>query len=90
VQLGLDFSAHARRSDPETSKAAAGSVDAVGLALVVLESLRQHGPATAHELADRLSLQLVTVSPRLKPLEDRGKVRRAQEKRQGRTVWIAT
>jgi len=78
----------ARRRDPATSRDAAASVDGVGLAARVLEAL-EAGPATSHELARRLNLELVTVSPRMAPLERLGHVERAG--REGnRTVWRLT
>ena len=84
-QIAIDFTARARRSDPETSQEAAGRVDGKQLAARVLEELRA-GPGTAHEIAERMGLSLVTVSPRMKPLEVAGKVRR-DGRRDGRTVW---
>lgn len=77
----------ARRADPDTAKAAARSVDANALEALVLTALR-HGPQTSHEIADRLHLSLVSISPRMKPLETKRKVVRAG-KREGRTVWRA-
>jgi DNA-binding transcriptional ArsR family regulator len=88
MQMPLDFTAKARATDPATSRAAAATVDAHGIALQVLNELRSGGPGTSHELAERLGMQLVTVSPRMKPLEDAGKVRRAG-RRDKRTVWEA-
>jgi DNA-binding MarR family transcriptional regulator len=87
-QMALDFSARARRRDPETSQEAAGRVDSAALAMLVLTSLRAEGPATSHELAERLKRSLVTISPRMKPLETAGLVRR-DGKREKRTVWKA-
>lgn len=87
-QIAIDFSARARASDPETSSAAAGRIDGSALALKVLESLRRDGPGSSHDIADRLGLSLVTVSPRMKPLEDAGKVQR-DGKANGRTIWKA-
>ena len=87
-QLAIDFQALARRNDPATSHEAAQRVCGQELALRVLESLQTHGCATSHELAARLGLSLVTVSPRLKPLETFGKVQRVGRS-QGRTVWAA-
>jgi DNA-binding transcriptional ArsR family regulator len=98
-QLGLSFDirdpapqwdlppepARARATDPEPSHAAAAKVDAKGLAALVLAELAR-APGTTHELADRLGISLVTVSPRMKPLEGAGLVTRAG-KRDGRTVW---
>jgi DNA-binding IclR family transcriptional regulator len=60
----------ARHSDPETSHAAAESVDTAALERFVLEALRERPDgATSEELADETGLSLVTISPRLKPLE---------------------
>lgn len=87
-QLGFDFTARARRRDPETSQVAAGSIDGRGLAEQVYRELQAGGPGTSHELAERLGMSLVTVSPRMKPLEDAGKVERCG-RRDGRTVWKA-
>lgn len=82
----------ARRTDPATAQEAAASVPATDLELLVLTAL-QEGAATTEELARRLDLSLVTVSPRLKPLERKGFVRRAGRRQNvsGRpaTVWEA-
>jgi DNA-binding MarR family transcriptional regulator len=90
-QIDLDFTARARASDPGTSHAAARRIaDRLsGLQARVLDALRECGTrgATTHELADMLRLDLVTVSPRLKPLELAGRVVRTTERREGRTVW---
>lgn len=80
--------AHARKSDPATSHAAASKARRSTLQARVLESLAQHGPATSHELAERLGLSLVAVSPRMAPLRRQGKVEEAGS-RDGRTVWRA-
>jgi DNA-binding MarR family transcriptional regulator len=87
-QLFIDFTAQARRSDPSTSRDAAARVDGKALAAQVHNELVRGGPGTSHELAERLNMSLVTVSPRMKPLEDAGKVKRCG-KRDGRTVWAA-
>lgn len=78
----------ARATDPETSHAAAASIDAASLAGKVLADLHARGPATAHILAARLGLELVTVSPRMRPLEMLDLVER-NGKQDGRTVWKA-
>lgn len=87
-QLSIDYLPRARSSDPETSHEAAAKVDGRTLADSVLKDLQNHGPATSHEIAERMGLSLVTVSPRMKPLEDSGRVAR-DGKRGGRTVWKA-
>lgn len=79
--------------DPETSHEAALSVQPTNLEAQVLECLRGFDQgATSHELAASLGLDLVTVSPRLKPLCKKGLVidsgvRRMGENGRARTVW---
>lgn len=87
IQLAFDapLKALARRRDPETSQEAAGRCDAKGLALAVLTELGR-GPGTCHELAERMHASLVSISPRMKPLEVLGRVERAG-RRGGRTIW---
>src|SRR5262245_55929979 len=94
----FDWAAHqtqypARRRDPATSFEAAEQIGphVTHLEGAVLQALKQQGPATTEELAARLGMSLVTVSPRLRPLELKGKVRRAGTRanssgRQG-TIW---
>lgn len=95
LQLPLDFVGRARSRDPQTSKEAGLKVNANGISARVLESLRQDGPASSHELAARLRMSLVTVSPRLRPLAKAGWVREKKrldgqtEKRDGCIVWEA-
>jgi len=80
--------ARARTTDPRTSHDAAREIDTLSIEGRVVASLRLDGPATSHELAARLGLSLVTVSPRLRPLEELGLVRR-EGVRERRTVWGA-
>jgi DNA-binding MarR family transcriptional regulator len=75
-QLSLLDGAYARRSDPHTAHEAAQRVNVTDLESVVLEALRALGPSTSHEVAAHTGLDLVTVSPRFKPLEKKGLVRR--------------
>src|SRR5215831_7052336 len=93
----FDWAAHqtqypARRKDPLTSFQAAEAIGqhVTALETLVLDALKA-GPATTEELAARLDISLVTVSPRLRPLELKGKVRRKGTKANssGRqaTVW---
>jgi predicted ArsR family transcriptional regulator len=79
----------ARATDPATSHEAASKVDARTLSERVLECLRKHGAGTAHDIAQRLGISLVSVSPRMRPLVEDGKVR-ACGRSDGRTVWEAT
>lgn len=71
----------ARRADPATSHQAAFAFDksAAGIEQRILDELcgLGRGGMTTHALAAVLNLELVTVSPRMKPLEDQGKVRRS-------------
>lgn len=86
----------ARNSDPIPSDEAAGTVDATRLEEVCLRHIRFWPEGcTSKQLAASTGLPLVTVSPRLKPLEQKGLIYRASEKRkyQSRvacTVWMAS
>lgn len=82
----------ARRTDPRTSHDAAASINMPMLEAAVYGCLKAHGPCTSFEVADILRLSLVTVSPRLRPLADKGLVRDSGERRLGQsgrkqTVW---
>ena len=85
------MSAHARRTDPATSHEAAASVSmrVTDLELKVLAALVPRGPSTAHQLAEYIGESLVTVSPRMAPLEARGMVVRAG-RADRRTLWEVT
>lgn len=65
--LELETPAYARNTDPETSHLAAKTVDAETLTNLVLTSLRKE-PATTKQLADKLGIHLVSISPRIAPL----------------------
>lgn len=73
------MSALARSTDPATSHQAAFTFDAVAETIQqrILAELRGlgRGGMTTHALAAVLSLELVTVSPRMKPLVTAGLVR---------------
>jgi predicted transcriptional regulator len=88
IELDAPLRALARSTDPDTSHHAAAALDAPRIADRVLQELRENGPGTAHELATRMNLSLVTVSPRIAPLVRLGKVSPAG-KIGGRTVWKA-
>lgn len=92
-------SAQARHTDSSTSHVAALSLDG-GVAAIeerVLRQLRWCGErgATSHELAELLDLSIVTVSPRLRPLANKGLIvasserRRTPATRRGSIVWRA-
>ena len=77
----------ARRTDPETSHEAAASVDTNALESLVLDELRGAVEGlTSHQVADRTGESLVSVSPRMAPLERKGLIERAG-KRGRRTIW---
>ena len=94
-QLSLWDYVHARKSDPETSKLAARSVNTTMLEACVYGALKAHGPLTINEVAEILRLSLVTVSPRFAPLRDKGLIkdtgkRKTGESGRGRTIWAIT
>ncbi len=83
--------AFARNTDPIPSHEAAANVAAAALESLVLATLGTHGPLTTEQIAERADVSLVTISPRMKPLETKGKVVR-DGKRKNRsgvsaTVW---
>jgi predicted transcriptional regulator len=63
-----------RNTDPDSSHAAARSLNLTRLEALVFNNLESAGPATTEELAQRMNMRLVTVSPRLRPLEEKGRV----------------
>lgn len=81
--------AYARRTDPAESHDAAARVPVTALEDRVLCALRERGPSTVPELAAYLDLRVVSVSPRMKPLTDKGEVERTGERRDGCAVWRA-
>ncbi|MBZ5700287.1 MAG: hypothetical protein LAN84_00410 [Acidobacteriia bacterium] len=84
-----------RRRDPDTAKKAAAAVPVADLEARVLQALRLLKGATTHELAWFLKVDLVSVSPRMRPLAEKGLVRDSGERRRGESgrasiVWKAT
>jgi DNA-binding transcriptional ArsR family regulator len=78
--------AFARRADPDTSRLAALGVacDVSHLEAVVLRTLHMNRQGlTSHEIAAATGLSLVTVSPRLRPLVNKGKIEDSKERRSG-------
>lgn len=73
--------ARSRSSDPHTSRLAAASVNTTRLEQMVVDAIAEHGPMTSFQLAGVLDLSLVTVSPRLRPLADKGYVKDSGERR---------
>jgi len=79
---------YVRATDPDESRDAARRIrlKVTDLELQVLAALVLRGPSTTAELAEYTTLQLVTVSPRMAPLERRGFVTRVG-RRDGRAIW---
>jgi hypothetical protein len=75
-----------RRSDPATSRAAASRVNVNALEQLVVDTLRKFGPCTSHEIAFYCKRDLVSISPRMRPLVVKGIVRECGT-RDRRTVW---
>ena len=90
---GLGAWAHYRSTDPETSRAAAESLDLPSLEGVALAAIIKEGPMTTFEIAAVSGLERDSISPRMKNLVARGLVRDSGEKRipEGRTrtsiIW---
>lgn len=85
----------ARHSDPDTSKDAARKLDTNHIEKLVTDALTIIGPigATTEELASDLNLPLVTVSPRMRPLARKNRVRDSGERRKNESgraaiVWV--
>lgn len=96
--------AHARPSDPITSHRAAKSIERrmAPLMAAVLDAIRSRGDlgATWDEIAHITKLDKGSISPRLKPLRERGLItekridgkiitRSAPGKRCGQIAWVA-
>ena len=74
--------AYARTTDPVSSDEAAATVPVSYLEEVCLRHLRWRPEGlTSKQLADATGLPLVTISPRLKPLETKGLIYRDGETR---------
>lgn len=76
----------ARRNDPETSKKAAAKVAVIPLGMRIQLALRMHanwGGLTTHELSRCLHVDLVSISPRMRPLVEKGIVKESGLHRRG-------
>ena len=87
-----DLFALARNSDPATSKDAARSLDVERLQKFVLTWLNFSAGLTAQELADYIGVPRDSISPRIRPLVDKGLVmdsglRRAGPSGRACIVW---
>lgn len=87
LALEMPLRALARRRDPATSHRAARRINAGSVSARIVESLRAYGAGSSHDLAVRLGLSLVTVSPRMRPLQRAGRVAESNVDEHGRIVW---
>lgn len=81
----------ARNTDPVTSWAAAETVNASRLMLLVMQALR-NGPMTTEEIAAVTQESLQSITPRMRPLVNKGVVIDSGTRRPGasgrsRIVW---
>jgi predicted ArsR family transcriptional regulator len=66
---------YARSTDPESSHEAAGGIDATRLQMLVVQALSETKvPMTSIDIAKHLGIHLVSISPRMKPLENLGQI----------------
>lgn len=89
IQTALQFEpVRARKRDPETSQRAASKVRdfAAGHYAKIMHALRDGGPGTYREIADRCGLERHAVARRLGEMSNLG-VYRTEEKRDGMSVW---
>lgn len=87
-QAGLFDGAYARSSDPQTSKDAARRVDVTkmeGRVLVGLGLLE--GSGTTAQIAKVMNTDKWSISPRMKPLEKKGEIRRTDMRWKGQIIW---
>ena len=90
-QLQLPFDALARRTDPDTSHVAALTVDANRLERLVAALLQEHPDGLiVKEIASLLDIDKWSISPRMKPLEEKGLVQRTADRRDRSIVWKPT
>ena len=82
----------ARRTDPDTSHEFADhntkqspTIDAL---IVQCAKISQYQGVTSREVAEYTGQDRVSVSPRFKPLERMGKLKRTGEKRNKGQVWV--
>tara|TARA_R100001244_G_scaffold786_3_gene1494 strand:+ start:8107 stop:8505 length:399 start_codon:yes stop_codon:yes gene_type:complete len=94
LAAAIEGEAYARRTDPETSHAAAAAMEgtpAAGLQTAILAALVRFGPMTALEIENAVRQTLPdvdsnTITPRLAPMRRAGLIERTGIKRPGRTT----
>lgn len=82
---------NARTTDPVTSHIAGAQLSRAGIEEAILDILLG-GSLTSHEISTLTGVPYVTISPRLRPLERRGKIheagtRRNRESGKAAIVW---
>lgn len=81
--------AYARHTDPQSSHDAARSVDTTTLEQLVMLALEELGGGTSASVSEHLDLDRVSISPRFKPLERKGLIRRTDRREDGSQIWEA-
>ena len=64
-----------RRTDPQTSHDAANALDASQLERLVVGCIRKNGPIASDRVAQMLGMSLQSISPRFRPLANKGLIR---------------
>ena len=73
--MGTEMTGYARNTDPKSSHEAAESIDAKKLQLLVIQTLNETKvPMTSIDIAKHLGIHLVSISPRMKPLENSNQI----------------
>jgi predicted transcriptional regulator len=84
-----------RNTDPDTSEAAAKSLDVTKLEAKIYEAIKSRpGGLTTREMAAVLGIDWGSITPRCKPMEAKGKIYRTDERRRWKSgrygiVWKA-
>ena len=79
----------ARSTDPIQSHLTVDSILSGTIRERIVACLKQYGRQSSHDLAERLGVSLVTVSPMIKPLRKLGMVRDSGVIANRRTLWEA-
>lgn len=86
--------AYARASDPETSRAAAKSMESSRLEEAVYQTIRSYsGGLTSREVAAIMGIDWGSISPRFAPLCRKARIKDSGERRKGASgrsliVWV--
>lgn len=79
----------ARHTDPIQSHETVDSLLQGSLRSRIIACLKQRGRMSSHDIAEHLGASLVSVSPMIKPLRERGLVRDSGVVVNNRTLWEA-